>query len=90
MEGMYNGWQTVPFIQLFALEKLVPREAEYREVGREYRHGGECSLFEDRTSPGEEGWGSLNKIRSQVTTIPVAWPFPLLRDRECNDSCPFT
>ena len=74
MEGMYNGWQAVPFIQLFALEKLVPWEAEYGEVGREYRHGGECSLFEDRTSPGEEGWGSLNKIRSQVTTIPVAWP----------------
>jgi len=36
---MYYGWQAAPFIQLFALEKLVPREAEYGEVGREYRHG---------------------------------------------------
>ena len=60
----------------FALEKLVSRKTEYGEVGWKYRHGGECSLFEDGTSPSEKGWSSLNKIRSQVTTIPVACVHP--------------
>ena len=56
--------------------------------------GGECSLFEDGTSPSEKGWSSLNKIRSQVTTIPVACVHPtgcyglqLSRTMEKNGIC---
>ena len=89
-ESVDDRGQGVSFINVFALEELVPLEGIDGEAGRKYRHGRERSLFEYRSCPGEKRRSPVNEVGPKINSMPMARPpCSLLWDGKGNSASPF-